>query len=103
MRRASLVRALSAMQADRRPLVDWQEVLDVGRADAHRHRSEAIAERANARHCTDQAHAALNADATVLWLMRAMQQRLVASNSDAASEVSDRIADHAEHVLRGAA
>jgi len=84
-------------------MVDWQEVLDLGRADARRHRSEAVAERVNAVHCADEAHAAGDADATILWLMRAMQQRLAASSSDAASVVSDRIADHAQHVLSGPA
>jgi hypothetical protein len=35
----------------------------------------------------------------VLWLMRAVQQRSALISSDAASEISDRIADHAERVL----
>ncbi|WP_139200048.1 hypothetical protein [Curtobacterium sp. MCBA15_008] len=79
--------------------MNWQEVLDVGRADAQAHRQQAALERADAVTCARQATTALDADVGVLWLMRAMQRRSAAVSSDAASDISDRIADHAERVL----
>ncbi|WIB76991.1 hypothetical protein DEJ28_15235 [Curtobacterium sp. MCPF17_002] len=79
--------------------MNWQEVLDVGRADAAEHRRQATLERANAAHCASEAKTATDTDSGVLWLMRAMQQRSAAVSSDAASDISDRIADHADRVL----
>lgn len=79
--------------------MDWQEVLDVGRADAQAHRQQAVLERADAAASARKATNTRDADVGVLWLMRAMQQRSAAISSDAASDISDRIADHAQRVL----
>lgn len=79
--------------------MNWQEVLDSGRADAEAHRQQAVLERASAAGYTRKAKTAPDTDSGLLWLMRAMQQRSAAVSSDAASEISDRIADHAERVL----
>jgi hypothetical protein len=83
--------------------MNWQEVLDVGRADATAHRRQAALERADATRCAHEAEAAADSDAALLWLMRTTQRRFAAVSSDAASEISDRIADHAERVLGAAA
>lgn len=82
--------------------MNWQEVLDVGRADAQAHRQQAVLERADAAACAQKATTARDADVGVLWLMRALQQRSAAVSSDTASDISDRIADHAERVLNPA-
>ncbi|WIB34377.1 hypothetical protein [Curtobacterium sp. MCSS17_005] len=79
--------------------MNWQEVLDVGRADAITHRRQAVLERTNATQCSHEAQTATDRDVGALWLMRAMQQRSAAVSSDAAAQISDRIADHAESVL----
>jgi hypothetical protein len=79
--------------------MNWQEIHDVGRADAQAHRQQAVLERADAAVCARKATTARDADSGLLWLMRAMQQRSAAISSDTASDISDRIADHAERVL----
>jgi hypothetical protein len=79
--------------------MDWQEVLDVGRSDAAHRRQEASVQRADAAECAAEAKNATDADTSVLWLMRAMQQRSAAASSNAASDISDSIADHAQDVL----
>lgn len=79
--------------------MNWQGVLDVGRADAATHRRQAVLERASAARCAREAKSATDADSGLLWLMRALQQRSAAVSSDEASEISNRIADHAERVL----
>ncbi|TDW63448.1 hypothetical protein EDF51_1301 [Curtobacterium sp. PhB25] len=77
----------------------WQEVVDVGRSDAAAHRDRAVLERAGAARCTEEARTATDLDSELLWLMRALQQRSAAASNEIASEISDRIADHAERVL----
>ncbi|WP_146239621.1 hypothetical protein [Curtobacterium sp. MCSS17_011] len=79
--------------------MNWQEVLNSGRAEAEAHRQQAVLERASAAGYTRKAKTAADTDSGLLWLMRAMQQRSAAVSSDAASEISDRIADHADRVL----
>lgn len=78
---------------------NWQEVLDVGRADAASHRRRAVVQRLNALQCATEAQAATDVDTGVLWLLREVQQRSDAVSSELASEVSHQIADHAERVL----
>jgi hypothetical protein len=78
---------------------NWQEVLDVGRADAASQRHRAVVQRSSAIRCANEARDASDVDTGVLWLLREVQQRSDAVSSDLASEVSDQIADHAERVL----
>ena len=77
----------------------WQEVADVGRSDAVAHRDRAVLERASAARCTEEARTSTDLDSELLWLMRALQQRSAAASNEIASEISDRIADHAERIL----
>lgn len=82
--------------------MDWQDVFNSSRSDAEAHRQRAVLARASAADCALEAKAAPDTDSGVLWLLRAMQQRSAAVSSDAASEISDRIADLAERVLHPA-
>lgn len=67
-------------------------------ADAAVSRAQAAVERADAAKCSNEAKAAVDPDSGVLWLP-ALRQTSAAASHDAASEISDRIADHAERVL----